>query len=120
MRTMINKLAAAAAFALALGMTSTSFASTVQGKVTFVGTLNELTGTGWFAPQFRIRVTASSCDGGSVRDRWIVVNGGRSDGVYTHNDTNTRNAYSTLVAAFLSGKNIQIDSGNIACSSTAA
>jgi hypothetical protein len=116
---MINKLSVCAVFALVLGTASTGFAATVAGKVTFLGTVTESAVNGVYAPQFRIRVSGSSCDGGNVQDRWIVVNGGRSDGVYSHNDTNTRNAYSTLVAAFLSGKTTQIDSGNIVCNSTA-
>jgi hypothetical protein len=64
-------------------------------------------------------VSASTCDGGNVRDRWIVVNGGRQDGVFAHNNANTRNAYATLIAAFLSGKPVQVDSSTIVCSSTA-
>jgi hypothetical protein len=31
------------------------------------------------------------------------------DGVFAHNGVNMKNAYSTLMAALLSGKNVQID-----------
>jgi hypothetical protein len=41
------------------------------------------------------------------------------DGAFVHNTVNTRNAYSTLIAAYLSGKNVQIDATTITCSSTA-
>jgi hypothetical protein len=120
MRNQINKLTSLAAFALVLGMASTGFASSVYGKVTFVGTIGEYVSSGTYSPQFRVHLPAASCDGSAAQDRWLVVVGGRSDGIYSHNNTNTRNAYSTLVAAFLGGKNIQIDSSNISCSSTAA
>jgi hypothetical protein len=102
-----------------MGTASTSLAASVSGKVTFVGTLSESGSGGVFTPNFGVRVSGSSCDGGNVRDRWIHVNAGRMDGAFVHNTVNTRNAYSTLIAAYLSGKNVQIDATTITCSSTA-
>jgi hypothetical protein len=53
------------------------------------------------------------------QDRWIVIRSGRMDGIYAHNSVNMKNAYSTLMIALLSDKDVQID-GLPHCSTTEA
>jgi hypothetical protein len=103
-------------FLVLVGATD-AFAATTVGRVTFLGTLNEEASNGVFGAQFRIRVFGT-CDGDSVaKSRFIHVRAGRMDGAFAHNATNARNAYSTLLAASLAGKTVQID-GMANCSTT--
>ena len=84
-------------------------AATTSGKVTFVGTVTEEAAAGGFSARMRIRVNGT-CDTDLVaKDRWLVIRSGRTDGLLSHNGINMRNAYSTLMAAMLSGKSVQID-----------
>jgi hypothetical protein len=98
-------------FALLCLTATSSLASSVFGKVTFVGTIGEdATATNGYHAQFRFRVSNSTCDSDNVgKDRWIHVRSGRMDGIFAHNSANFRNAYNTVMTAFLSGKNIQVD-----------
>jgi hypothetical protein len=84
-------------------------ASTTWGKVTFVGTISEENSGGVFSARLRVRVNGTCDNDTAVRDRWIHISSGRMDGVFAHNGVNMKNAYSTLMAALLSGKNVQID-----------
>ena len=84
---------------------------TVEGKVSYLGTLQEYTAPneGYHA-QFRMRVSQSICGNDKTpKDRWILVKSGRMEGAFAHNSVNTHNAFSAVLAAFLAGKNIQID-----------
>jgi hypothetical protein len=84
-------------------------ASTTWGKVTFVGTIAEDRSGGGFHARLRVRVHGG-CDNDAVaKDRWIIITSGRMDDIFAHNGVNMKNAYSTLMAALLSGKNVQID-----------
>lgn len=83
----------------------------MTGKVTFVGTLKEYhTDSGGYQARFRIRLSDSTCTNQkNPKDRWIEVRSGRMDGAYAHNMANVRNAFSVVLAAFLSGKTVQVD-----------
>ena len=100
---------------LALGMSliaaGSAPAATLHGRVTFVGTLGEHhNGSDGYQAQFRFRLADSTCTNQSQpMERWIEVKSGRMEGDFAHNDANTRNAFSVLLAAFLSGKMVQID-----------
>jgi hypothetical protein len=89
-------------------------ASSLTGTVTFVGTL---TADATIA-NVRVRISGGECDGQKVNEQWVHINSGVLYGS-THESysTNMRNAYSTLLAAFLTGKSIQID-GLPSCSTT--
>jgi hypothetical protein len=97
------------ALALAVLGADVALASTTVGKVTFVGTIGEDCSDGCHA-RLRVRVLGT-CDttDTEIKDRWIHIRSGRMDGEFAHNSVNMRNAYSTLMAALLSGKDIQID-----------
>lgn len=94
-------------------------AATVQGKVTFVGTMSEVSANGVLQMRFRFRVANSTCTGvsGTAPTRWIIVHSGLMSEPLSHNQANTRSAYSTLLAAFLAGKSVQID-GVPSCSTS--
>jgi hypothetical protein len=93
-----------------LSVTAGAEASSLYGKVTFVGTVTEEAGQGGFYARFRVRVSSSTCDANTTpQDRWLTFRSGRTDGLYAHNATNTRNAYTTFLTAMLTGKNIQVD-----------
>jgi hypothetical protein len=94
-----------------------SSAATTVGKVTFVGTLGEES-SGTSSAHMRVRVHGTCAaqppsDKDAPGDRWIEIQSARTDG----NGVNMRNAYSTLLSALLSGKNVQID-GLPDCSTT--
>ncbi len=117
--TMKKRLAGLAIGALALLGASDATASSTIGRVTFLGTIPEEVASGAYGAQFRIRVFGT-CDNDTVaKERFIHVRTGRMDGAFAHNATNARNAYSTLLAASLAGKAVQID-GIANCSTTAA
>lgn len=101
----------AAVLVLVLGLAGNANAETVIGKVTFVGTIGEYTAENeGYQAQFRFRVGESTCGNDKQpRERWIVARSGRMEGAFAHNFANTRNAYSTVMAAFLASKGIQID-----------
>jgi hypothetical protein len=108
MRSITVHLLALAVFASTLGIATVGKAANVVGRVTYIGTLSEVAIAGGFSPQFRVRVSDSSCDGGAPGERWIHVVGGRADGVLAHNAVNIRNAYSTIMTAMLAGRQIEI------------
>lgn len=86
-------------------------AATVSGKITFVGTMGEVAANGGLQMRFRFRVTNSTCTGvsGTAPTRWIIVHSGIMAEPLSHNMANARSTYNTLVAAFLSGKSVQVD-----------
>jgi hypothetical protein len=86
-------------------------AATARGRVTFVGTMGEIYVNGGLQMRFRVRLTNSTCTGvtGTAPTRWIIVHSGVMSEPLSHNMANTRSAYNTLIAAFLSGKNAEID-----------
>lgn len=86
-------------------------AATASGKVTFVGTMSEVTANGFLQMRFRFRLTNSVCGTSTTPapTRWIIVHSGYVGEPTTHNMANTRAAYNTLLAAFLSGKSVQVD-----------
>jgi hypothetical protein len=91
---------------LSAGMAS---AETVFGKITFLGTMSEEFGVGTHA-RFRMRVDRSTCGGDNTpKTRWIHVRSGRMDSQFAHNSANLRNAYSTLLVAFMTATTVQID-----------
>lgn len=84
-----------------------SAASGISGKVVFVGTETE-DYDGVYHARLRVRVYGT-CDTDLVpQDRWIVIRSGRMDGIFAHNGVNMKNAYSTLLAAILTGKDVLI------------
>ncbi len=100
--------------ALVLGsfaVTPDASAATATGRVTFVGTLSEVNANGALQMRFRFRLTNSTCTGttGTAPTRWIIVHSGLMAEPLSHNMANTRSAYSTLLAAFLAGKTVQVD-----------
>jgi hypothetical protein len=99
---------------------NTAQAATTWGQVTFVGTVGQAgdSSSGYHA-RLRVRVRGT-CDTDSVsKDRWLIISSGRTDGVYSHNAVNMKNAYATLTAAMLSGKWVQID-GLSTCSNASS
>jgi hypothetical protein len=84
-------------------------AATATGQVTFVGTMSEIVADGGLQMRFRFRMTNSACNGATAPTRWIIVKSGVVTPPLDHNAANTRAAYNTLMAAFLSGKAIQVD-----------
>jgi len=107
------------AAALNILIASSSFAgsSSATGKVTFVGTLSEQYDQGYHV-RFRVRLAESTCDNDQTpKTRWIHVRTGRMADKYTHNMANARNAYNTVMTAFLSNHLVQID-GLPSCDST--
>jgi hypothetical protein len=94
-------------------------ASSTWGKAIFVGTFVEDNSDGVFHARLRVRINGT-CDTDTVaQDRWIIIRSGRTDGIFAHNSVNMKNAYSTLMIALLSDKNVQID-GLPHCSTTEA
>src|SRR5690349_11082214 len=91
-------------------------ASSLVGPVTFVGTL---TSDATIA-NVRVRISSGECDGQKVNEQWVHIKSGSLNGSTQETySTNMRNAYSTLLAAFLTGKSIQID-GLPSCGTTEA
>ena len=90
-------------------------AAVITGKVTLVGTLSEEKDAGGsFHARLRVRINGRCAEFGPIRpsdslvERYVVIRSGNIAG-YPHNGVNMKNAYSTLVSAFLAGKNVQID-----------
>lgn len=83
----------------------------IEGKVTYVGTVAEYTAANeGYSTRFRALISGSICENQTNKvDRWVLVTSGRMDGQYAHNAVNMRNAYSTVLAAMMTGKTIQID-----------
>jgi hypothetical protein len=87
-----------------------SSAESVYGTVSFVGTTGEYVEGGAYQATFRFRLSNSSCAQDQTKaERWVVVHSGRMDGPYIHNSVNFRNAYTTVMTAFLTGKELQVD-----------
>ena len=109
MKMTLNRLVLG--FVLVVGSLYSGMASaeTVIGKIWFLGTLSEESAGGFHA-RFRMGIAESTC-GGDVTptNRWIHVRSGRMDGEFAHNSANLRNAYGTLLVAFVTGKRVQID-----------
>jgi hypothetical protein len=106
--------------ALVLGsfaVVSPAHAATATGQVTFVGTMSEINADGGLQMRFRFRMTNSSCSGVAAPTRWIIVKSGVMTAPLEHNEANTRAAYNTVMAAFLSGKAVQVD-GIASCSAS--
>jgi hypothetical protein len=106
--TTLRNLAVASALALTLLAASDAGAAVIRGKATFVGTFSEEVSGGTYSARARVR-TFGTCDNDNTpKERWVLIRSGRMDGVYVHNSVNMRNIYSTLTAALLSGKSIEI------------
>jgi hypothetical protein len=96
------------------------WAASVVGRVTFLGTIDvQSDGTSRWN-RFRIRISESTCDQAMPKERWIVVRSDRLDPDRPDRDrpsraADYRNAYSTLLAAFLSGNSVQIDAPSLDC-----
>lgn len=91
-------------------LTGEVFAASAYGKVKFVGTIQEANDNGTYSARFRFKLTDSTCtDSSTPKTRWFSVRSGRMDGKFAHNAVNTKNAYQTLLTAFLTDANIQID-----------
>ena len=111
MNTKLSSLAFAACIggAILTSHASVAHAASSWGTVTFVGTTGEEAVDGGTGTTFRIRIHGTCGTDSVVKDRWIGFHTRRTDGTYNHNDVATQNAYSTLLAAFLSGRAVQID-----------
>jgi hypothetical protein len=95
--------------ALAVLSADVASAATTWGKVTFVGTISEESHDGAFSARLRVRVNGTCDTDTADKDRWIVIRSGVMQDIYAHNGVNMKNAYSTLMAAFLADKTVQID-----------
>jgi len=84
-------------------------ASGFLGNVILVGTFSEEFSDGFHA-RLRVRVNGT-CDNDPVRGLYFIIRSGRVDGAFAHNGVNMKNAYSTLLAALLSGKGVEIQDG---------
>jgi hypothetical protein len=105
------------AMVLAVFDAGVASAATTVGKVTFVGTIGEEVISNVYHARLRVRVHGTCDTDAAEADRWIHIRSGRMDNIFTHNSVNMRNAYSTLMSALLSGKDVQID-GLPNCSTT--
>jgi hypothetical protein len=89
-------------------------AATIDGKATFVGTMEEVPDGDGFHAVFHVRVHGTCKPIVPVNwetkktDYWLEVKSGRMDGKTPHNGPNLINAYSTLLTAFTSNKNVEI------------
>lgn len=109
MKTTLHRLVIGSVLVLGSLFAGTASAESVYGKINFLGTISEEFDAGFHA-RFRMRVAQSTCGSDPTpTDRWIHVRSGRMDGEFAHNSPNLRNAYSTLLVAFLTGNNVQID-----------
>jgi hypothetical protein len=104
----VRHLLTGLALALALLGADVASAATIWGKVTFVGTISEDSADGYHA-RLRVRINGTCDTDAAVADRWIHIRSGRMEDIYAHNSANMRNAYSTLMAALLADKSVQID-----------
>lgn len=108
MKKLIQQTLTALALILTFAASSAAQAATLRGDISYVGTMPELNSNG-FHTRFRFRLENSTCSTDSTaRTRWVLVNGGVQSTTYQHNATNVRNAYNTLMAAFLSGRKVEI------------
>lgn len=109
--------------ALGTFVESNAIAASIYGTVGFVGTINQYTASNeGYQAQLRVKVVNSTCktntgENNQPTDRWIGIRSGRMDGQFAHNSVNFRNAFSLLMAAFLSGKMVQID-GPLNCNTS--
>jgi len=96
---------------LTFSASTTVLAEAIFGKVTFIGTIKEISSLKkGYQAQFRLRVSKSTCTSDKTpKNRWVSVKSGRMDGIFAHNAVNFKNAFSAVLAAFLAGKNVQID-----------
>jgi hypothetical protein len=98
------------------GMVAGASAASVYGTLTFFGELPphiETTDTGAVLGEFaevRMRINGR-CESQQVNDFWVNIRSGNLNGgaLLELNSLNMKNAHSTLLAALLSGKNVQID-----------
>ncbi|MFH2046515.1 MAG: hypothetical protein ABIK92_15355 [Pseudomonadota bacterium] len=106
----VFKLILTCALLLLICLPSKGFTASAYGKVKFVGTIQEANDNGIYSARFRFKLTDSTCTESSIpKTRWFTVKSGRMDGKFAHNAVNTKNAYQTLLTAFLTDANIQID-----------
>jgi hypothetical protein len=84
-------------------------ASSVVGKVKFLGTMSEDSSGGAYSARLHVRVSGTCDSDTSIKDRWVEIRSGPMDGIFAHNSVNMRNAYSTLLSALLSGNSVVID-----------
>jgi hypothetical protein len=106
--TAFRHLSMGAAMILAVLVADVASAATTWGKVTFVGTISEEYSEGYHA-RLRVRVHGTCDTDATAADRWVHIRSGRVEDIYVHNSANMRNAYSTLMAALLADKSVQID-----------
>jgi hypothetical protein len=87
-----------------------AYAATVIGPVTFVGVVAPDTQAGNAIA--RVRITNGECETSPVEgDLWIIIGSGNLNNSIGAeiNSLNMKSAYSTVLAALLSGKRVQID-----------
>jgi hypothetical protein len=113
----VRRLLLGMAMALAVLNAGVASAATTWGTVTFVGTISEESHDGGFSARLHVRVNGACDTDSAVADRWIIIRSGRMEGIYAHNGVNMKNAYSTLMAAFLANKTVEIG-GLPDCSTT--
>jgi hypothetical protein len=112
MKTTLTQLVIGSMLVLGSLFPGTASAATFSGKITFLGT----TGVEALNPggqvRFRIRISQSTCSDdptAAAKDRWIGVRSERMDGESAHNAAHFKSTYSTLLVAFLTKNNVQID-----------
>ena len=105
----VRHLLMGVAMILAVLVAGVASASSAVGKVTFVGTISEENSDIGYHARLRVRIHGTCDTDTAAVDRWIVIRSGRTEDIYAHNSVNMRNAYSTLMAALLADKIVQID-----------
>lgn len=115
-----SKLAAIALGILTLSasnlLAEEASAKSIIGQLNYVGTTNEKTITNGYVERFWFRVAEATCDGATSSITYYILVNSRSSTYKTPgNLINFRNAYSTLLSAFLSGKRVEIKSNALDC-----
>jgi hypothetical protein len=120
MSTTVARLSTLAACALTIFVSTEVRASTIEGKVLFVGTMSEYHPSGndyqaTIRVKLRGKCTPAGANPADQWDFWVHIRSGQMVEPYSHNGPNLINAYNTLLTALTTQKAIRIDGlGNCA------
>jgi hypothetical protein len=106
----VRHLLLGVAMVLAVLDTGVASAASVLGIPNFVGVFVPDFSDNVFSARARVRISNGTCDNTSfTQDLYIIIWSGRLDNSSAElNSLNMKNAYSTLLAALLSGKTVEI------------